>query len=64
MCQQLEQLDILDSLPDDFAQRESLVNRAMDIRSAFMLYLAAHIQHAVSPFGRIGTLNSYILSLH
>ena len=51
MCQQLEQLEILDNLPSDLEQREAVVNRAMDIRSAFMLYLATHIYHESFPLG-------------
>jgi len=54
MCQQLQQLDILDALPDNIEHRDLLLNRAMDVRSAFMLYLAAHIQHGASSLGRLG----------
>jgi len=45
MCQQLEQLAILDILPDDLAQREFVINRALDVRSATMLFLALNIRH-------------------
>jgi hypothetical protein len=31
MCQQLEQLAILDILPDDLEQREFVINRALDV---------------------------------
>jgi hypothetical protein len=55
ICQQLEQLEIVDVLPDDLQQREILVNRAMDVRSASMSYLAVNIRHDATPLGSIGT---------
>ena len=54
MCQQLEQLAIIDSLPEDLGQLECIVNRAMDVRSAFMIYLATHISHETTPLGNLG----------
>ena len=54
MCQQLEQLTIIDRLPEDLEQLESLVNRAMDVRTAFMVYLATHMGHDTTPLGNIG----------
>ena len=55
MCQQLEQLDIVQSLPDDLVQATLVINRAMDVRSTFMHYLALHIRHDASPLGTVGT---------
>ena len=43
MSQQMEQLMILDVLPDDLEQREFVINRAFDVRSATMLFLALNI---------------------
>ena len=51
MCQQLEQLAILDDLPDDLEQREFVINRALDVRSASMLYLAINIRHDSTSLG-------------
>jgi hypothetical protein len=54
MYQQLEQLEILDVLPTDLQQREILINRAMDVRSASMLYLATILRHEATPLGSVG----------
>jgi hypothetical protein len=54
MSQQLEQLEILDILPDDLEQREIVINRALDVRSASMLFLAVNIRHDATYFGTIG----------
>jgi hypothetical protein len=56
MCQQFEQLEIVHGLPENLQQRESVVNRAMDVRSACMVYLAAHISHDATLFGTLGML--------
>jgi hypothetical protein len=42
-------------LPDDLEQREFVANRALDVRSASMLYLAFIICHDTTPFGIPGT---------
>ena len=55
ISQQLEQLAILDSLPQDLKQREIVINRAMDVRSASMLFLAVNIRHDLTPLGIPGT---------
>ena len=45
MCQQLEQLEVIESVPKDLEQRDILINRALDVRSACMQYLAVNIRH-------------------
>jgi hypothetical protein len=54
LCQQLEQLDIVRILPGDLNEYRSVINRAVDIRSAGMVYIACHIQHDQTNFGLIG----------
>jgi hypothetical protein len=54
MSQQLEQLKIVDKLPDDIDERESVVNRGLDIRSACMIYLGIHIRHNATMLGTVG----------
>jgi len=54
MRQQLEQLRIIDILPDDVNERDSVVNRGLDIRSACMIYLGIYIRHDATPFGNVG----------
>lgn len=56
MCQQLEQLAILDILPDDLEQRDFVINRALDVRSATMLFLAMNIRHDSTFLGIPGML--------
>ena len=63
LCHQLGQLDIANDLPENFDQREVVINRAMDVRSACMLYLASQIHHDATSFGTMGTpYTAYILS--
>jgi hypothetical protein len=45
ICHQVGQLGIVDTIPSDLEQRDVVINRAIDVRSAAMLYLALHIQH-------------------
>ena len=61
MCQQLEQLAILDVIPDDLEQREFVIGRALDVRSAAMLYLALNIKHDATFWGIPGTMFSQTL---
>jgi len=42
-------------LPDELDQREFVVNRALDVRSASMMYLAVSIRHNATPLGTPGT---------
>lgn len=54
MCQQLDQLEIVHYLPEDIEQREHVINRGMDVRSACMAYLAINIRHDATPCGTVG----------
>jgi hypothetical protein len=58
MYQQLEQLDIVRILPGDLEEYRVVINRAMDIRSACMVYVACHILHEQTNFGLVGILPS------
>lgn len=51
ICQQLEHLAIVNNLPEDLQQREFVTNRALDVRSACMRYLAANIRHESTSLG-------------
>ena len=42
-------------LPDDLEQRDFVISRALDVRSAAMTYLAMMIRHDAIPFGTPGT---------
>src|SRR5208282_6039759 len=43
--QQLEQFKIIDNIPENLEQRDSLLNRVLDVRSACMQYLTMNIRH-------------------
>ena len=58
MYQQLEQLRVIDCIPENFEQRDILVNRALDVRSACMRYLAVNICHNATSFGTMGKVHS------
>lgn len=52
---QVGQLDVVGKIPLDIQGRDSIVNRAMDARSACMMYLATHLKHEANRLGLIGT---------
>ena len=56
IAQQFSQLAVLKTIPDDLEQREFVVNRALDVRSAAMSYLATSIRHDSTPGGIPGMM--------
>lgn len=56
MCQQLEQLDIVENLPPNIENKSIVINRAVDIRSACMIYIASHIFCTKPYLGTFGEL--------
>lgn len=58
MSSQLTELQVL---PDDIEVSETVVNRAMDVRSASMIFLATNIRRDATPFGGIGKMLSFRL---
>jgi len=61
MSQTVEHLRISQKLPDDIEEREAVINRAMDVRSGCLLYLAAHLPRDIVPLGDIGKATSWRL---
>jgi hypothetical protein len=55
LSHQFAHLELVNILPGDLEQREFLVNRALDVRSASMMYLAVRIRHDATPLGILGT---------
>jgi hypothetical protein len=47
----MEQIAVLDSLPEDLEQHDFVTSRALDVRSASMVYLAVCIRHHSTPGG-------------
>lgn len=58
ICQQVGHLQVVKSIPSDVEkqERDRLVNRAMDVRSACILYLAAQLRRDESWLGIVGML--------
>jgi len=56
MYQQSQQLAIIEVLPDDIEYTETLTNRALDVRTASMVFLAVHICHNKTPLGTLGII--------
>ena len=48
------QLAAVKGIPQDISQHEDVINRAIDVRSAAMNYIAITIRHHSTPFGTIG----------
>ena len=57
ISQQFAQLSVLAALPSDIEEREFIVNRALDVRSAAMLHLAISIRYDSAPLGTLGKYN-------
>lgn len=53
ICHYVGQLEITDAIPEGI-DRGDIINRAMDVRSAAMLYIAQQIEHDASALGTIG----------
>ena len=64
MSQQLGHLKIVKSIPSDIDKedRDRLANRAMDVRSACLLYLAVQLRHDATWLGTVGMslLNAFV----
>jgi hypothetical protein len=58
ICQQFGHLKIVKSVPSDIRQddRIRLANRAMDVRSACIVYLAAQLKHDKAWLGIVGKI--------
>jgi hypothetical protein len=57
ICRQLGQLNVVEDLPDtNDDQPKQLTNRATDVLSASLNYLAVHIRRDSGRFGVVGTL--------
>jgi hypothetical protein len=54
----MEQLQVFDVLPVDLAQRDFVTNRALDMRSASLVYLAVIIRHHSRRGGIPGSFDS------
>ena len=55
--QQLNNMKAVHRLPQDIEQRESVVNRALDVRSSCMIYIARLISHESTILGMTGTIH-------
>ena len=55
ICHQVGQLGIVDAIPPDLEQLDVVINRAIDVRSAAMRYLASQIHHDATRLGTTGT---------
>jgi hypothetical protein len=62
LFQLFSHLKIVKVLPEDLEQRDFVVNRALDVRSASMIYLAVMIRHDSTPFGTPGITPDYSIN--
>lgn len=51
ISRRLGQLDIIRNLPDTEFLSQELINSALDVQSASMIYLTVHVRYASSHFG-------------
>jgi hypothetical protein len=51
---QLGQLGIIRDLPDCGVSETALQNRALDVKSTVMIYIAVHLSHECNALGTIG----------
>jgi hypothetical protein len=64
LSQQFEHLEMVNVLPDDLEKREFVINRALDVRSASIMYLAVRIRHSATPLGTPGTYYAIVYSIN
>jgi len=57
ICHQLNRLQLQETVPETI-DKQDLVNKALDVRSAVAMYLAHCIWHDGIPFGLIGLYSS------
>jgi hypothetical protein len=50
------QLDVDETLPSEVERRDLIVNSAMDVRSACMVYLGTQLHHQATRLGLVGNL--------
>ena len=55
ISRRLEQLKVIAQLPDATVPTDDLIDRATDVRSASLKYIAAQIRHESQYFGLAGT---------
>ena len=55
ISRQLGQLVIINRLPETKVQSDQVVNRAMDVLSAALTYIAVHVKHESNLLGILGT---------
>jgi len=53
ICRQLEELIVIEHLSDANVPTDDLINRATNVLSAVLMYLAIHIRHESGRFGRV-----------
>lgn len=54
LCQQIGHLDVTSSVPEEIGKREVLIDRSVDVRTACMLYITAHIRYNATLLGIVG----------
>ena len=56
ICRQLSRLKVIEGLPDAKIESETLINRATDVLSGALTYLAVYITREPGVFGVLGRL--------
>jgi hypothetical protein len=54
------QLDVVETIPTTIEHRQSIINRAMDVRSACMSYFGAQLNHQANRLRLFGTLEIWL----
>jgi len=56
ICRQLSRLKVIEGLPDAKIESETLINRATDVLSGALTYLAVHLSREPGVFGVLGRM--------
>jgi len=62
ICHQLGEIGIANDIPQQMKERWLVINRAVDIRSASILYLARHIDHDATWLGIVGRTRPFCMA--
>ena len=54
ICNHLTHLNVIKDIPENLPYLDELINRAIEVRSASMLYLAVQLKHDQNSLGLAG----------
>jgi hypothetical protein len=57
---QLGQLEVTAHFPDALTPTTAVINRALDVKSAVLVYISVHIRHESNTLGIVGICSDFV----